>query len=322
MARQEHTISGHGLTATFLAMGAILRDLRLDGHDAPLVLGLDDPDHYPEHSSYMGATAGRCANRIGGARFVLDGVEHRVDANVGGRHHLHGGARGIGKRDWEVLEVGPDRIRLGIDLADGEMGYPGAMRVEATYACAPDATLRVDYRATCEAPTVCNLAHHSYWALDDTGDLSRHVLRVAADRYVTVDGELIPDGVAPVEGTAFDFRAGRRLPGEGLLDHNLCLSDARGPLREVAWLRSEASGIEMALATTEPGLQVYDGAKLNTPVPGLDGRTYRAHAGVALEPQVWPDAINSPGFPSAVLRPGETYRQTTTFRFSKGEPDA
>jgi aldose 1-epimerase len=317
MVRQEFTISGGGLTATFLAMGAILRDLRLEGHDAPLVLGLADAAQYPEHSNYMGATAGRCANRIGEARFALDGVEHRTDPNFQGRHTLHGGSVGTGKRDWEVLDVAGDAIAFGIDLADGEMGFPGAMRITARFAVA-DGTLRVLYEAEAEAATLCNLAHHSYWNLDGTADLRHHVLRVAADRYVAVDDGLIPTGVASVEGTRFDFREGRRLPEADLLDHNLCLSDARTALRDVAWLRSEASGVEMTVATTEPGLQVYDGAKLNTQVPGLGGRTYRAHAGVALEPQVWPDAINSPGFPSAVLRPGETYRQTTTFRFSKG----
>lgn len=316
---REHVIRGHGLTATFLTMGAVLRDLRLEGHDAPLVLGLRDADGYPQHSSYMGATAGRFANRIGNARFEIDGREHRTDPNFLGRHTLHGGSEGCGKLAWDVLDHEQDAIRLGIVLPDGHMGFPGTIRIEAQYTCAPGATLRVDYRATTDAPTPCNLAHHSYFALDDTGDLSSHVLTVAADRYLPVDGDLIPTGeAAPVDGTPFDFRAGRRLPGEGLLDHNLCLSDVRQDLREVATLRSEASGVTMTIATTEPGLQIYDGAKLDPPVPGLDGRRYGAHAGVALEPQGWPDAPNNPSFPPAILRPGETYRQTSTFRFSKG----
>lgn len=316
--RPTHTISGHGLTATFLELGAVLHDLRLDGHDAPLVLGLRDLDGYPAQSFYMGATAGRCANRIGGAAFELDGTTHRLDANFLDEHHLHGGAAGTGKRIWEVLDHEVDAIRFGLTLADGEMGYPGAMRVEAFFSVAPDAMLRVVYRATCDAPTLCNFAHHSYWCLDGTGDLSSHVLTVDADRYTPVDDALIPTGVAPVDGTRFDFRGGRALPGEGTLDHNLCLCDARRPLRQVAVLRSTASDVEMRLATTEPGLQVYDGAKLAVDRPGLDGRRYGPHAGVALEPQVWPDAPNRPDFPSAVLRPGETYEQTTTFTFSKG----
>ena len=133
-----------------------------------------------------------------------------------------------------------------------------------------------------------------------------------------VDEELIPTGIAPVTGTQFDFRDGRSLPGGGLLDHNLCTGDSRGPLREVAVLTSEASGVTLRIGSTEPGLQVYDGAKLNTPVAGLGGRRYGPHAGVALEPQLWPDAPNHDDFPSAVLRPGETYHQTSTFTFTKG----
>ena len=317
--RPTWTIEGHGLRATFTDLGAVLRELRMDGHDAPLQLGLADLDLYPDRSNYMGATAGRVANRVGGARFTLDGTEHRLDANFEGRHMLHGGALGAGKRVWDLRELRADTIVLGLALTDGEMGFPGAMDVEARFVCAPAATLRVDYTARTDAPTLCNFAHHTYWALDDTGGLDAHVLRVEADRYLPVDDGMIPTGeAAPVDGTSFDFRAGRRLPGEGLLDHNLCLSDARVALREVARLRSDASGVEMRLATTEPGLQVYDGAKLRPVAPGIGGRPYGPHAGVALEPQVWPDAPNHPGFPSAVLRPGETYRQTTTFSFQKG----
>jgi aldose 1-epimerase len=316
--RPAFAIAGHGLAATFTDLGAVLCDLRLEGHAPSLVLGLADRDHYPEFSNYMGATAGRMANRIGGARFSLDGRTHRTDPNFLGRHTLHGGAAGTGRRVWRVDAHEADRLRFCLDLDDGEMGFPGALRVTAAFRCDPNATLHLTYEATCDAPTLCNFAHHSYWCLDSGPTLADHVLTVAADRYVPVDEEMIPTGLASVDGTRFDYRAGRPLPADGLLDHNLCLSDDRVALREVARLRSAASGVEMRLATTEPGLQVYDGAKLATPVPGLDSRTYRAHAGVALEPQVWPDAPNQPGFPSAVLRPGETYRQITEFSFSKG----
>lgn len=313
----RYTISGHGLTATFTDWGAVLADLRLDGVAHPLVLGLADLEDYRAgHSNYMGASAGRFANRIANARFTLDGVEHRLDANSKTGHTLHGGSGGTGRRIWEVVHHGADAITFAIDLPDGDMGFPGAMRITAAYTCAPGPTLAVTYTATCDAPTVVNLAHHSYWNLDGTDDVSGHSLTVKADRYLPVDDGLIPTGIADVAGTAFDFRAGRMLPGGDLLDHNLCLSDARVPLRDVAVLR--ARGLAMTVATTEPGLQVYDGANLATPVPGLDGRTYRAHAGVALEPQTWPDAPNHDDFPDCVLRPGETYEQVTTFTFEQG----
>ncbi|UWQ18808.1 aldose epimerase family protein [Jannaschia sp. M317] len=316
--RPSFTIAGHGLTATFTDLGAVLHDLRLDGHAPPLVLGLADLDHYPQHSNYMGATAGRYANRIANGRFQIDGTAHQADTNFRDRHLLHGGADGTGRQVWDMVEQGDDHIRFAIDLADGHMGFPGAMRVEATYRCDPGACLRVDYTATTDAPTLCNFAHHSYWTLDGQPTVADHVLSVDADRYTPVNDDLIPTGVEPVEGTAYDFRAGRGLAQPGLLDHNLCLSDGRVPLREVGRLWSTVSGVEMRIATTEPGLQVYDGAGLNTQVPGLEGRVYRAHAGVALEPQIWPDAPNHDDFPDAVLRPGETYHQTTTFTFSKG----
>lgn len=313
----RYTIAGHGLTATFTEWGAVLVDLRLDGIAHPLVLGLADLEDYRAgHSNYMGATAGRFANRIGQARFTLDGVEHRLEANPATGHMLHGGSEGTGKRIWDVVHHGADTITFAIDLPDGDMGFPGAMRITAAYTCAPGPALSVTYTATCDAPTVVNIAHHSYWNLDGGDDVSGHALTVKADRYLPVDAGLIPTGIAEVAGTEFDFRAGRMLPGGDLLDHNLCLSDARVALRDVAVLR--ARGLSMTVATTEPGLQVYDAATLRTPVPGLDGRRYGAHAGVALEPQNWPDAPNHDNFPDCVLRPGETYEQVTTFTFAKG----
>lgn len=279
MDLNRYIITGNGLTATFTEWGAALVDLRLDGVDHPLVLGLADlADYAAGHSNYMGATAGRFANRVGDARFKLDGVEHRLDANFQDRHTLHGGSKGTGKRVWDVVDHGADTIAFAIDLADGEMGFPGAMRIEARFICAPGPCLRIAYSATCAAPTIVNLAHHTYWNLDGSDDVSGHALTVQADRYLPLDDGMIPTGVAEVAGTEFDFRAGRMLPGGDLLDHNLCLSDGQVPLRDVAVLR--VRGLSMAVATTEPGLQVYDGAKLRTPVPGIGGRTYqigRAH---------------------------------------------
>ncbi|MEL6585915.1 MAG: aldose epimerase family protein [Pseudomonadota bacterium] len=319
MTLKDWTITGHGLTARFTNWGASLVDLRLEGHRPPLVLGLQSlADYKAGHASYMGATAGRFANRIGQGRFALDGVAHRTDPNFLGRHTLHGGSVGMGKRIWDLLDQERDALRFGITLADGEMGFPGTMRVEALFTCAPDATLRIDYRATTDAVTLCNLAHHSYWTLDGQDTIADHILTIPADRYTPVDDDLIPTGVAPVDGTPFDFRQGRPLPGQGLLDHNLCLADGQQPLRDIGTLHSTVSGLTMTIASTEPGCQVYDGAKLNTPVPGLDGRRYGAHAGVALEPQTWPDAPNHPDFPDATLRPGDTYKQITSFRFTRG----
>ena len=318
MTRPTHSIAGHGLTATFLDIGATLRELRLEGHGTPLSLGLADTGDYPAKASYMGATAGRVINRIGGASFDLDGGTHRTDPNFLDRHTLHGGSRGMGKRDWSVADRGDGWIAFALVQEDGDMGFPGRLEAEARFTLEADATLRIDYRATADRPTPCAIGHHSYWKLDDAQTVDDHVLTLAADRMTAVDDDLIPTGeLASVAGTPFDFRAGRPVGGFDLLDHNLCMAQARGPLRAVGTLHSPRSGVTMRIATTEPGMQVYDGAKLK-PLRGVGGLTYGPRAGVALEPQNWPDAVNHDGFPDCILRPGETYEQTTTFSFSKG----
>lgn len=314
---EQITLKGGGLTATFLTYGAVLQDLRLDGHPPPLVLGLNSIEDYQTHSPYFGATAGRCANRIGGGQFTLDGQTHAVDRNFLGKHLLHGGADGIGKRLWTIGERSDSHVVLQISLPHGHMGFPGRLDISARFSLLSGGGLDIVYEAQTDAPTLCNIAHHSYFNLTGGPDLSGHILRVAADRMTEVDAELIPTGRSlDVSGTPYDLREGADLgawPQGMLLDHNFCLSQARGALGQVASLR--AGALEMALHTTEPGLQVYDGAKVAVPVPGLDGARYGAYAGIALEPQVWPDAINQAGFPSAILRPGETYRQHSRYVF-------
>ena len=203
------------------------------------------------------------------------------------------------------------------------MGFPGAIDVTCTYRMKIPGTLSVELSATCDEPTLCNLAHHSYFNLDDggSGDILDHRLMLAGAAYLPVDEELIPTGVVqPVDGTAFDFRQARpiRLEQEGeqaLYDHNFCLAAARGPLRQAAWAQGSSSGVEMEVWTTEPGVQFYAGQKVERTVPGHGGRMYKAYAGFCLEPQIWPDSPNRPYFPQAVLWPGEVYRQVTEYRF-------
>ena len=203
------TISGGGLTAHIMNWGAVLQDLRLAGHDAPLVLGFDHFDDYPVHSPYMGAIAGRYANRIAGGRFTIDGQQYQADKNFLGKHTLHGGSKSFGKQPWEVLLHGDDILTLALHDPAGAMGFPGAIDVTCTYRMKIPGTLSVELSATCDEPTLCNLAHHSYFNLDDggSGDILDHRLMLAAQAYLPVDDELIPTGVVePVDGTAFDFR--------------------------------------------------------------------------------------------------------------------
>ncbi|KAA0969472.1 galactose mutarotase [Aureimonas fodinaquatilis] len=308
------TLQGGGLTAKLLTMGAIVQDLRLEGVAHPLVLGTPMLEPYFSSMQFFGAIVGRFANRIGGARFTLDGRDYRTNANQQNRHILHGGDDGTWRQLWTLHDQAQDRAELRLALDDGHMGFPGKLSIAVTCALRDKGTLEFDMRATTEAPTPCNLAHHGYFNLDGTADICDHSLQVAASQYLPVDAELIPTGeIAPVDNSRFDFREAR-LIGAGGIDHNLCLSTEEQPLRCVATLRGQ-SGVRMDIETNACGLQVYDGSHISG-LPGLDGRIYHAHAGIALETQGWPDAPNQPGFPSAILRPGQTYRHRVRYCFS------
>lgn len=319
VARVE--IRGGGLTAKLMSWGATLQDLRFDGHGPSLVLGFPDFDSYPAHSPYFGATPGRYANRIALGQFRLDGGDYQLDRNQTGRHHLHGGSLGTGNRVWTIADLGADFVRFEIIDPDGHMGYPGTCRIACTYRLRADGVLSVVHEAETDRPTLCNMAHHSYFNLDDSADILDHELMIAADNYLPVDSDQIPTGeVLPVAQTAFDFgtmRPIRYAEGDGQFayDHNYCLSDTRMEKRPVAQVRSLKSGIAMEVRTSEPGLQFYCGFKIATPVAGLNGLRYGACAGFCLESQVWPDSPNHYGFPSAVLRPGEHLYQATDYIF-------
>ncbi|WP_028746479.1 aldose epimerase family protein [Rhizobium mesoamericanum] len=316
-------IKGGGLTAKIITWGAVIQDLRLDGHDAPLLLGFDDFDSYPAHSSYFGATPGRCANRVGGGKFTLDGKSYQLDLNENGVTHLHGGKDNIAKRNWTIVEHDLDRVVLKIVDPDGRGGYPGNCTIQATYWVHGDGQFSVSYESTSDQPTIANVCQHAYFNLDGRDDALGHDIMIAADAYLVTDEMQVPTGeVRPVTGTVFDFREMspmKQFDGseQALYDHNFCLSHDRTAKRSVALARSMNSGVSLEVRTTEPGVQFYAGFKLDVPVPGLDGRKYGPFAGFCLETQVWPDAINHEGFPNAVLRPGEVLRQETDYIFSK-----
>lgn len=318
------TIRGGGLTANVITWGSVIQDLRLEGHQPPLVLGFEDFDSYPKYSSNFGATPGRCANRIAGGKFTLDGKAYQLDLNEKGVNHLHGGASNIGKQNWVIADLKEDSVRLEIVDPDGRCGYAGNCSISATYAVHGDGVLTVVYEATTDQPTLANLCQHSYFNLDGKADILDHDMLIAADYYLPTDANLIPTGeLRPVGGTPFDFRQMRpiRMLEDGKqvgYDHNFCLSTERGAKRAVALAKSSSSGVSMEVRTTEPGVQFYAAVKLATPVPGLEGRTYGAFSGFCMETQVWPDAINHESFPSPVLRPGEVLRQETDYVFTKG----
>jgi aldose 1-epimerase len=317
------SIAGGGLSAKILGWGAVVQDLRLAGHDAPLVLGFERFEDYPALSPYFGAMVGRHANRIRDGRFTIAGKRCQIDAEYPERHGLHGGSNGYFRRVWEIAGAGADFVTLSLHDPDGAMGFPGAVDVRCTYRLRNPGVLSIELTATSDAPTLCNLAHHSYFNLDDGGggDILDHRMSVNASAYLPVDDALIPTGVVrPVDGTPFDFRMARaiRMESEGEqleYDHNFCLAAARGPLRQAAWVQGATSGVEMEVWSTEPGLQFYIGQHLKRDAEGLDGWRYQQFSGFCVEPQTWPDSPNRPYFPQAMLLPGETYRQTTEYRF-------
>lgn len=323
---RRFTIRGGGLSANIIGFGAIIQDLRLAGHDAPLVLGFDTLEAYERDKAYFGALVGRYANRIRDGRFSLAGARHQTDRNFLGKHMLHGGGKGYFGRPWMVSLHGRDFVTLTLHDPAGTMGFPGALDVTCTYRLKIPGTLSIELTATCDEPTVCNLTQHSYFNLDDggAGAILDHRLMLPAGAYLPVDAELIPTGVVqPVDETAFDFRQARPIrtePGEAQVDYdeNFCLTPERGPLKQAAWLQGTNSGVEMELWTTEPGVQLYVGQHVAPASPGLGGLKYGKYAGLCLEPQIWPDAPNRPYFPQATLMPGGTYHHVSEYRFRLG----
>lgn len=313
--------SPSGALAHVLNWGAVIRDLHIplaDGTPQRVVLGFDHFDPYPVQSPYFGALVGRYANRIARGRFTLDGREYQLDRNEGGKQTLHGGAMGTSQRLWTVADWSASSVTLALRLPDGDEGFPGAMEVRCTYRFTADSTLHMDITATTDAPTVAGFAQHSYFNLDGSADIRSHRLQIFADSYTPVADDLIPTGdILPVDATPFEFRASRLIGAypPAAYDHNFVLSGALSDgLRHAASLAAD-NGLELQVHTSEPGLQFYDGRMIAPGLTGLGGRRYGPHAGLCLEAQHFPDSPNQPHFPGTVLRPGETYRQQTEFRF-------
>ena len=312
-----------GAEAKILTYGAVVRDLIVPaaGGAQRVTLGLNSIEDYVKHSPHFGAVPGRFANRIAGGRFVLDGVAHTLDRKPGDKNTLHGGPHGFGKRIWTLGRHDEASVVLTLDSPDGDAGFPGALKATCVYSLLEPATLRVELTATADKPTVVNLTHHGYFNLDGSADILDHEVTLAADFYTPADADLIPTGeIRSVAGTPYDFRTARpvRNPAGTAYDTNFVAADALGPhgLASVARVRSPRNGLTVSLFSDQPGVQFYDAATLNVPVPGLGGAHYGTHAGFCLEPQAFPDSPNRRHFTDTVLRPGETYRHVSEFRFA------
>lgn len=319
-----------GLRARITNYGATLVSLHVpdrDGNLGDIVLGFDDLQGYTDHTAYMGATVGRYANRIGGAKFTLDGVEYALAANHG-PNHLHGGIKGFDKVVWDTKEAvaAEDEawVKMSYLSADGEEGYPGNLQCTVTYTLTNADELRISYEATTDKKTVVNLTNHSYWNLagQGTGDILGHELMLNAEKFTLIDTERIPTGViASVLDMPLDFIRSRKIgsrihqTGNGY-DHNYVLTGEPGERKPCATVREPKTGRIMEIHTTEPGVQFYTGNFLDGTGPGKGGATYDKHAGFCLETQHYPDSPNKPNFPSTVVEPGQTFTSQTVHKFS------
>lgn len=310
LAVQKITLTDGVLTASLLTKGATLQSVRLAGVAHDLTLGSDRLADYEGTLRHHGSLVAPVVNRLSHARAPIRGQMHEFEANQAGRHTLHFGAEGSQHKIWRIEAASEDAVTLGLDLSDGQGNMPGNRRVRARFAVAGGA-LVMEVTATTDRPTLFNVANHSYWNLDGSETWAGHRLQIAADRYLPVTEDFCPTGeIAPVAGTIFDLRRMRAItPGVDAYDHNFCLSDSRQPLRDVLWLQG-ASGVAMTIATTETGVQVYDGRGTARPGRGL-------YEGLAIEPQMWPDAPNHPAFPGIELMPGETFRHVTRWQFQR-----
>lgn len=310
---REAVLEEGDVSVSVLSYGAITRDWRVpvNGARRPVVLGFADPSAYARNPGYLGVIAGRVANRTGYGRFELDG--HTVQLGINDLpHHLHGGTRGLPRRNWRIeTDSTARRLRLSYHSPDGEEGYPGSVdfRVDISL---KGYRLCYDMQASVDRVTPVNLAQHNYYNLAGGGDIRDHVLRLAASRYTPADATLLPTGqIVPVADTRFDFTTGRRLseadPDARGYDVNMVLDDTGD--QPAATVTAAGGTPILRMWTDQPGLQLYTAGHLVPATGAHDGQKIGPWAGLCLEPQGFPDALNKPGFPSILCSPDAPYRQ-------------
>src|SRR5580698_7441618 len=317
--------NGAGVSARIMTLGATLQSLMVPdkaGHREDVVLGYDTAQEYLGHPDYFGASVGRYANRIAKGKFALDGKVYGIAVNDG-PNSLHGGLKGFDKRMWKIEQVssGPEaKVVFSYVSADGEEGFPGELKVTATYSLNEQNELKLEYRATTSKPTVLNLTNHSYFNLsgNDARDVMGDMVTLHAERFTPVDATLIPTGERrAVAGTVFDFRTPHRVGdrirdakdqqiryGRGY-DHNFIVDGAAGTLRPAVVVTEPVSGRMLELSTSAPGVQFYTGNFLDGTFFGKGGRAYRQGDAICMEPGVFPDSPNHPDFPTSRLNPGQ-----------------
>jgi aldose 1-epimerase len=327
--------NSHGLEVRATNFGGIIVSLRVpdkNGKMDDMVLGFDKVDQYLDNPPYFGAIVGRYANRIANGTFTLDGTKYTLAKN-NGQNTLHGGLIGFNKVLWDA---NPFKNEKGAGVAfsrtskDGEEGFPGNLKVKVSYTLTDENQLIAEYEAVTDKATPINLSQHSYFNLagEGNGDILRHELMLNADRFTPVDSSLIPTGeLRPVKGTPMDFTKpsaiGARINdnyeqlqlGRGY-DHNFVINRKDESLTLAARVREPNSGRVMEVFTTQPAVQLYTSNFLDGSIVGKHGHAYQKHAALCLETQHFPDSPNHPDFPSTILRPGETFRSETIYKFS------
>lgn len=320
-------INDHGHRASVMNFGATLLEVEVpdrDGNLANVNLSFDSLDRYVAGHPYFGSSVGRFCNRIGHAKFTIDGVEYPLTVNHG-KHQLHGGIKNFSYQVWNAEPIegeGHVAVRLTLVSPDGDNGFPGTVTATAEYRWNNDDELTIIYSATTDKPTHVNLTNHSYWNLGGVGSgtAKGYQATIAADLALDVDEDLIPTGkLNPVEGTPLDFRTAHtlgerieQLPATKGYDHCYVVRGDAGTLRHAATVVDPATGRSLQISTTQPGIQLYTANHLGG---GPDNANHGAHEAFCLETQHYPDAPNKPEFPSTLLEPGQTLQETTVHRF-------
>jgi len=318
----------HGITVKITNYGGIINEILMpgkNGKNGNIVLGYDSLQSYVANSPYFGAIVGRYANRIAKGEFSLDGVKYKLARN-NGNNALHGGIKGFDKVVWDAKEYSDTTaatLKLAYLSPDGEEGYPGNLKAGVTYILNNKDELSVIIEATTDKATPVNICNHTYFNLNGAdSSILGHVLMIPADRFTEINDQLIPTGNLPeVKGTAMDFNTptaiGARIDRvNGGYDHNYVLRKKTGEMSTAAVLFDPASGRKVTVETTQPGVQFYSGNFLDGSCKGFNGKVYNKHFGLCLETQHFPDSPNQPAFPNVILKPGSTYLEKTTLRFS------
>ena len=315
-------ISSKQLSLEVSCLGASVIGLHIGRYQYSVIRAIT-AELYPEHIQHFGAIAGPVANRIRNGIAPCFGTPLQLDRNEASKHTLHSGHQGIGRQYWHIESQSESQVTLSLFQPDQMLGFPGNRHFTCHYSLGEDddasGWLDVRLEMVSDKDSLCNMAFHPYFCLDDSGDILSHRLQVSAARYLATDAEKLPTGeLVEVADTAFDFRTLtplRRLVNAPLLDHNFCLDTTRSRLMPAACLRSDISGIEMQIETNQPGLQIYCPHQLNPKLKSRTAPEFRQFPAICIEPQKWPDAPNHNHFPSIELAADQPYLNWSRFRF-------